>query len=381
MNILKLLLISAAAVFLIGIFIEREVIINFAEQIAAEKLYKGWKPTDEYIKEHNLYKPELLLDQKEFENSDESNYKIVKEFDIGSTDDAQYNFNGLKDIAIDMFGDVYILDGGDKKIQVFDSEGNFLRSIEGRNKFPPVPVGISINPDNIIAVAGMEKKKIYLISDNGKFLNKFSLPFEPVEIKSLDKGFIILGIYKHFLIHRYSKDGRRTSAFCPLIMNDMSDRLRKNFNTAHLDIDFNDKVFVTYEYEYRIAEFDNRGTPVRVFNRSLPDNPSLSINKNKADSSAAALEQKISLSIAVDSEGNIYNLLKGVETNRGDRIDKFDEEGHYLYTFYLNESIDDFVLYGTDVIWCLTGKDKNKVTKYRIVKEYSNNGEYQGKSK
>ena len=380
MNILKLLSISAAAVFLIGIFIEREVIIDFAERIAVEKLYKNWKPTDEYIKEQNLYKPELLLDQKKFDNGDENNYKLVKEFDISNNDNTQYNFHTLTDIAIDMFGDVYILDGGDKKILVFDSEGNFLRSIGGRKEFPPAPVGISINSDNVIAIAD-KGKKIYLISDDGEFLKKFSLPFEPIDIRSPDNGFIILGIYKHFLIHRYSKEGRRIFAYCPLIMNDLSDRMRKKYNASHLDIDFNNKVFVTYEYEYRIAEFNCIGIPVKVFNRSFYDDSHLLTGKNKADSTDAAAEQKISLSIAVDSEGNVYNLLKGVETSRGDRIDKFDSERHYLYTFYLNEPVDDLVLYGNDVIWCLTGKGENKITKYRIVKEYSNNGEYQGKSK
>ena len=74
------------------------------------------------------------------------------------------------------------------------------------------------------------------------------------------------------------------------------------------------------------------------------------------------------MEIKVSDDGNIYNLLRGTETKRGNRIDKFDPEGNYLQTFYLDRPINDFALSGKDYIWALLGRPENKIIKYRIEK-------------
>src|SRR6185503_11681617 len=49
--------------------------------------------------------------------------KFIKQW--GSTGAEQGQFNGAKSLAIDAQGNVYVADAGNKRVQVFDGDGNF----------------------------------------------------------------------------------------------------------------------------------------------------------------------------------------------------------------------------------------------------------------
>jgi hypothetical protein len=53
----------------------------------------------------------------------DSNGKFIKSW--GSRGSAQGQFNSVRSLAIDAQGNVYVADAGNKRIQVFDAEGNF----------------------------------------------------------------------------------------------------------------------------------------------------------------------------------------------------------------------------------------------------------------
>jgi DNA-binding beta-propeller fold protein YncE len=58
----------------------------------------------------------------------DKNGKFVRSW--GSKGTAQSQFNSVRGIAIDAQGNVYVADAGNKRIQVFDGDGNFRKQIE-----------------------------------------------------------------------------------------------------------------------------------------------------------------------------------------------------------------------------------------------------------
>ena len=64
-------------------------------------------------------------------------------------DDTNYTFYGARGLAVDVKGRIYVLDSGNGRVQVFDSEGGFLRTIGRRGEGP----GEFQSPSSI-AVAG-----------------------------------------------------------------------------------------------------------------------------------------------------------------------------------------------------------------------------------
>ena len=363
MRILKILLyIGISSAFLYIAFIKREAIVDFIKRIPSFRLERQWNPDVEYIEKYSKYKPELLLEQnaeKSIENG-RNKFGLVKELEVKNGE----NYLSPLDIDVDIFGYVYLLDGGHQRIRIFDDKGNFIRSIGVRNGLPTDIVDISINSENVIIACNKQEQRIYLFNDLGVFLKSFFIPFEPIEVKADRDDFFILGIYEHFLVHRYSSQGVRVKAFCQILMKKESFYLKKIFNEGYFDVDSKGNVFVSYKYPYKIIKLDTEGFPIIAFNRIIKDFKTYQEtieNKNRE-------KWAISLAISVDSDGYVYNLIKNVNSDEGDRIDIYNNEGRYINTYHLEEPVYDFVVYDNSVIWCLKGDNNSKLMKYRIKK-------------
>ncbi len=86
-------------------------------------------------------------------------------------------FNALRGIAIDAQGNVYVADAGNKRIQVFDGDGNAKRQIAGIG----VPTAICITPgahqyiysSNSNDPETLDNGEIYKLELDGKIVGKF----------------------------------------------------------------------------------------------------------------------------------------------------------------------------------------------------------------
>lgn len=86
-------------------------------------------------------------------------------------------FNGIRGIAIDANGAVYVADAGNKRIQVFDADGTFVRQIDGIG----VPAAMCITPgahqylysSNSNDPETLDNGEIYKLELDGKVVGKF----------------------------------------------------------------------------------------------------------------------------------------------------------------------------------------------------------------
>jgi hypothetical protein len=101
--------------------------------------------------------------------------KFVKSW--GQKGDAPGQFNVPHSIAVDPQGNVYVADLGNKRIQVFDNDGNYKSAITGIG----TPWAICISPgahpylfsSNSNDPRGMEGGEIYRLELDGKILGRF----------------------------------------------------------------------------------------------------------------------------------------------------------------------------------------------------------------
>jgi hypothetical protein len=95
----------------------------------------------------------------------------------GSTGSGPSQFQGVKALAIDAQGNVYVADMGNKRIQVFDSEGTFKS--EFGNVGTPLAMCITRGTPQYLYVShagdpdGMEDAAIYKVQLDGKVVGKF----------------------------------------------------------------------------------------------------------------------------------------------------------------------------------------------------------------
>jgi hypothetical protein len=95
----------------------------------------------------------------------------------GSTGSEQGQFNGVKGLAIDRQGNVYAADMRNKRIQVFDADGNFKSQFG--NVGTPIAVCMTTGPTQYLYVShagddvGMDDATIYKVALDGRVVGRF----------------------------------------------------------------------------------------------------------------------------------------------------------------------------------------------------------------
>jgi sugar lactone lactonase YvrE len=121
--------------------------------------------------------------------ADTWNHRIVK-FDSDGKFVTQWGEEGIRDltnpngfwgprgIVVDDNGNVYLADTGNKRIQVFDSNGVFVRQIgDGGSGIAQLdePVGLAVGPNDILYVADTWNQRIQVFTVGGLFIREWSI--------------------------------------------------------------------------------------------------------------------------------------------------------------------------------------------------------------
>src|SRR6266540_5522556 len=133
----------------------------------------------------------------------------------GSTGTGPGQFRGVKALAVDTQGNVYVADQGNKRIQVFDSEGTFKS--EFGNVGTPIAMCMTRGSTQYLYIshagdeAGMEDAAIYKVQLDGKVVGKFGsagkLPKEFGVANSLDcrnENELLVGEMRNWRVQKIS---------------------------------------------------------------------------------------------------------------------------------------------------------------------------------
>ncbi|MBN1249560.1 MAG: TIGR03663 family protein [Anaerolineae bacterium] len=88
-------------------------------------------------------------------------------------------FYGPRGLALGPNGELFVTDTGNKRVQVFDLEGNFLREFGGGGTGPgqlDEPVGIAVNADGLVAVADTWNRRVQVFTSEGVVLRQWRIP-------------------------------------------------------------------------------------------------------------------------------------------------------------------------------------------------------------
>jgi len=151
--------------------------------------------------------------------SDEKSVSLIENLAIGvDYGDENMMFGSVSDIQLDAEENIYILDGKEFRIQVFNPQGGFLRSIPIKKGQGPEEVsmllGFAVHPDGLISIYDSAGGKVLNFDDKGSCQNYFKLDFQAFDIKHYKDGQIaVLGFNNDLGIHIYNRKGDRLFSF------------------------------------------------------------------------------------------------------------------------------------------------------------------------
>lgn len=160
----------------------------------------------------------ILFIQASYSN-EKKTFVLKEDLSIGAdSGDENLIFGSVTSIGLDGKGNIYIADYEDKRIQVFDAGGKFLKSIICKQGQGPQEVamlaGVAVSPSGTVAVLDSGGNKVIMFGKDGAFLRLFKIDFQASDVGYLQGDpIILLGLYKGKILHLFDGDGLLLASF------------------------------------------------------------------------------------------------------------------------------------------------------------------------
>ena len=238
---------------------------------------------------------------------------------IWSTNGSSNTFYRPTELALDSQGNIYIIDGGNQRVQKFDKDGNFLlmwgSQGPGDGQFlfqvPPAHYGsLTVDKDGYVYVTD-HFNRVQKFDGNGKFLMKFGdTGYADGKFYTLygvvvdDQGNIYTADWTKYEIQEFNSEGKFLQKW-----EVPSCQLGATPFPQNLFVDGQGQLYVTNDGGDCIQKFDSQGNLLQQWGGT-----------GRSDG-----QFDKPLSIALDTQGNIY-----VTDNGNSRIQKFDSSGNFM---------------------------------------------------
>lgn len=296
-------------------------------------------------------------------------FDLEEDLSIGNESDENYMFFRTGGIATDSQGNIYIVDGGNHRIQKFRSDGQFLQTIGRKGQGPgefESPYDVWLDPEENIYVS--EGRKIQIFNKDGEFIRSVKLLNFVTEFGITDEGNILACAFGRseegqtrelILINSEGKKSETIISFpSPMRIvrrGDSAFGLTHDYSPDLIFCPIDEKSGIYgHSSEYRLFVFKSSGEVSFIIEKSEPPQSITRKEKDKIvkdiiDSQEergtpwpkGVVEEGANFAkyrpfynrILKDDKGNIYvRKLKSVfDEEKSEEFDIFNSEGYYLY--------------------------------------------------
>lgn len=300
-------------------------------------------------------------------------FDLEEDLSIGNESDQNYMFFRTGGIATDSQGNIYIVDGGNHRIQKFRSDGQFLQTIGRKGQGPgefESPYDVWLDPEENIYVS--EGRKIQIFNKDGEFIRSVKLLNFVTEFGITDEGNILACAFGRseegqtrelILINSEGKKSETIISFpSPMRIvrrGDIAFGLTHDYSPDLIFCPIDEKSGIYgHSSEYRLFVFKSSGEVTYIIEKEEPPRVISQKEKNKIVKNIIDSQQERGTPwpkevveeganfakyrpfynrILKDDKGNIYvRKLKSVfDEEKSEEFDIFNSEGYYLYKIKL----------------------------------------------
>jgi len=276
-----------------------------------------------------------------WDNKQKKRIELEKDIEIGMLEgDENKMFYRISDVKVDSKGNIYVLERGNKRVQKFDKNGNYLMTIgktgEGPGEFTN-PIELFVSNELFIYVLDDRTMRVSKFSQSGDFINSFRPKHRPIDFIVDSNGNIIVLENGHsdFKFFKYDETGKLIQTFGKIIKgNNIFETAI--FNKGCVAIDEYDNIYMSYTQPYKIEKYDSNGKLAAIYCRELPFKiiePETNIEDQSNNIRAVRfnLYTRLTADIVVNNN-KIFHLITDGKSllTEGRYIDIFDFNGAYL---------------------------------------------------
>jgi DNA-binding beta-propeller fold protein YncE len=212
------------------------------------------------IPEKLIENPSILFSHN---NASESKVILKEVMSIGVLEgDSNLMFHNPYGVAVDGEGNIYVLDGGNFRIQKFDKKGKYLLSIGRKGQGPGEFLNcfdFDLDEKGNIVLFDSQNSRVSKFSPDGKYSDSIKLGF-PARQGTVDSdgNIYLYAQHKGKLIHKYDSNGKFIVSFMDEIKFEPK-RIEPHINNLGQISTFKKKLYLTMVYPYSLHVFDRSG--------------------------------------------------------------------------------------------------------------------------
>lgn len=318
---------------------------------------------------HNLY-PKLDKPQVKLE--------LVRQFGADDSKGENYYLYNPSDIIKDKDKNYFILDAGNFKIKKYDHDGRFLLSFGNKGQGPgefEYAGQIVLNNENRLLVVDGVSKRINIFDTDGNFIDLVRISdYDQPGMFALSNGNYVLSSFvtsdkaNKKILHIFDNEFRSIRDFLTPI--DYNDFIQNMFlNIIHHTVDKDGNIVTAYLAFNKIEKYNTEGVKLLSFDRDVGFGESVDREEKGMKNNS------FSKDVFVDNKNRIWSLtyMEGeADINRQTfkkMLEVFDENGILLFRMF-DEAYEKFnmkIKIIDDYFYYFETKDEMVIREYRIV--------------
>ena len=267
--------------------------------------------------------------------------ELVRTIGDVDTDDENLAFDSPVDMAADEAGNIFILDSGNQRIQVFGPDGKYVRTIGRRGQGPGEFASlnsIAVDRKGNFHVLDDAQKRIQVFTPQGEVLKTIPVAkFRLDRIRLLGSGTLVTRGYEIFGIQGVSKEKAQPKLVKLLGPGlkairefgepfDYGDEMTNRIgNSWYFDVDGEDNIYLCFVYQNRVERYSPEGRLLWRADRELNYSTKL-IEKGRQEVTANSTRffapklNRVTDALAADEKGRIWVVTRDRQIKKEEEV-------------------------------------------------------------
>jgi hypothetical protein len=244
-------------------------------------------------------------------------------------------FADIGDVSLDSEENIYILDWKDSKIKKFDTDGNFLQSLEVKRGEGPREAsyitGMAVTPKGKIYALDRNTGKILVFDEGLEWVRSFNTDFQSIDILPCsEEEFIILGIKDENIFHIFDQEGNLLESFGQTFEIPSEYLEYKNVPLTKLprraDITREGRIYLVNLHKYEIRVYEDKEVDHIIKGESEFFTPFKVVISEKTDDGIQRIGMRFPYISVLEQGKRLYVSMLAWEEDELNHLDVFESE-------------------------------------------------------
>ncbi len=261
---------------------------------------------------------------------------LQEELSIGvESGDEHEMFSEIGDVSLDSEENIYILDSKEGKVHKYDTNGNFLKSLEVKRGEGPREASylhrLAVTQKGRVFVLDMNTGKILVFNEEFEWVRSFKTDFRSIDILPYtEEELIVFGIKDENVFHIFDEEGNLLESFGETFEIPSEYLEYKNVALAKLprraDITTEGRIYLVNLHKYEIRVYEDKKVDHVIKEESEFFTPFRVVVSEKTDNGVQRIGMRFPYVSVIEHGKKLYVTMMAWEEDELNHLDVFENE-------------------------------------------------------